>query len=362
MIVMVTNTIVPYCFDIVHIIGLPHNFSHRFRYRERWIKLPYETKKIKEQEGIIVLRNFETGDFIPTRYIRIENVLSVGDINYIEFRVGEYFPVRWRKIVSDRIKQTLKEGDYANEGGKPLECLLFETDADFIAEAMKKTAGDEQQKWGEILTEIGGLHCYKDFSFLKILHIRDSKERTAIAEEDETGKYSYALDPANLYFLDVIQHIPWGIDSSESIEAPYDVELKTETDEVVVLRKIQRVVGKYDLLRFIFKTTAGYSEKSTFLEVDNKQGGELAQYGLPALFLPVRIKPPGWMKAIFWGKIGLGALAVVTVIASAPLARMLSIGADWIRTIALLFLVFVSGKWEDLFVAFVKETKAERLN
>ena len=32
MIVMITNTIPPYCYDIPHIIGLPINFSHRFRH------------------------------------------------------------------------------------------------------------------------------------------------------------------------------------------------------------------------------------------------------------------------------------------------------------------------------------------
>jgi len=151
------------------------------------------------------------------------------------------------------------------------------------------------------------------------------------------------------------------MDKAEPIETPYNVELTAETDEVTVLRKVQRVVGKYDLLRFIFKTPTGYKSKNTFLEVENKQGGELAKFGLPALFLPMRIQPPRWMKAMLGVRIVLGILAIVALMASNPLERTLTLGADWIRAYALLLLVLVSGKWEDFVLALVKEAKGARL-
>lgn len=353
MIVMITNTIVPYCYDIAHILGLPSCLSHRFRYRAKWIKLSYEAKGIKNQDGLIVLRNFRSGNLMPIRYVRIQDVLTDGDINYIEFQLGNYFPVGSTQRARDEIAEVLWKKGFENKGGEELECLVF--DVSWRAKI------EENENWDAILREIGGIDCYKDFGFLKVLHVWESDGRSACVTLDETGKYSLALRPNTLYFLDVLQHVPWEIDKKESIDVPYDVELKTETDEVTILRKIQRVVGKYDLLRFIFKTPFGYSVKHTFLEIENKQSGELAKYRLPALFLPIRVEPPGWMKAVLYLRIALGVLAVVAVVGAEPLARKMGIGADWIRALSLLFLVLATGKWDEAVAGIVKETKEARL-
>lgn len=362
MLILITNTIVPYCYDIAHILSLPARLSHRFRYRANWIKLSFKIEHIKGKETLIVLRNFDTGEFFPIRYAQIEDVLKVGDINYIEFCLGSYFPIAQKEPVSQRIDASLGEKGFQNKGGKALDCLLFEIDGKKLGETRSEIKESEHEKWWEILGVIGELECYKDFSFLKILHVRDSDGDFSIITRDETGKHSFLLKPGCVYWLDVMQHIPWQIEKRESIELPYDVELKTETDEVTVLRKVQRVVGKYDLLRFIFKTPKGYAFKHTFLEVENKQRGELSKYGLPALFLPLRVQPPKWMKWMLRIRFTLGALAAVAMIGSRPLARALNVGPDWIWIIALLILVFVGGKWDDFLVSLVRGAKEAKLS
>ena len=354
---MITNTIVPYCYDIAHVLSLPTCFSHRFRYRAKWIKLSCKTEDIKDMDGLVVLRNFETGNFVPVRYIQIEDVLSVGDINYIEFKVKDYFPVTKMQSVSEGIRTILAQKGFESKGGHSLECLVLEIDSKVIGETAKETTVEEHEKWSEILQVIGEMDCYKDFGFLRVLHVRDSKRIPASAVQDETRKYSFILKPNHLYFLDVIQHIPWELEKTESIKVPYDVELKAETDEVVVLRRIQRVVGKYDLLRFIFKTPSGYTTKHSFLEVENKQGGEIAKYGLPALFLPIRIQPPKWLRGVLWSRICFGVLAVITIVVSERMARVIGVGSDWIRASALLVLVLATGKWDEFVLAFIKDTK-----
>lgn len=361
MIVMITNTIVPYCYDIAHVIGLPAHLSHRFRYLARWIKLDSKPIEMKGRDALIVLRNFATGELIPVRYVGVEDVLTVGEINYIEFRLAEYFTTTKGCIVSEKIKEQLVRKGFQNEAGKELECLVLEVRGKEIELSETEKTGKEHEKWSQILKGIGQLDCYKEFGFLKVHQLLDSTGTAAQTSQDETGKYSFALKPSCLYFLDIIQHVPWEIDKQESIETPYDVELKAEKDEVVILRKIQRVVGKYDLLRFIFKTPGGYTAKHTFLEVENKQGGESAKYGLPALFLPLVIRPPMWMRVLLTCKIVLGGIAVIAVIGSEVIAPLFSLGADWVRTIALLVLVMASGKWDEFVLAFVKEAKEARV-
>lgn len=362
MLIMITNTIAPYCYDIAHVLGLPTYLSHRFRYRANRVKLTCTIEHIIGKETLIVLRNFDTGDFFPIRYAEIEDVLKVGDINYIEFCLESYFPIAQMESVSQQIAAALGKKGFENKGGKDLDCLLFEIGGGKLGEARSKIKEREHEKWWDILRVIGDLECYKEFSFLKILHVRDSDGNSSMVTRDETGKHSFLLKPGCVYWLDVIQYIPWQIKKRESIESPYDVELKTETDQVTVLRKVQRVVGKYDLLRFIFKTPKGYAFKHTFLEVENKQRGELSKYGLPALFLPLRIQPPTWMKWILRIRFVLGALAAVAMIGSRPLARALNVGPDWIWIIALSILVLVSGKWDDFLVSLIRGAKEAKLS
>jgi len=359
MIVMITNTIPPYCYDIAYVLGLPANFSHRFRYHAKWMRLSCNVSDIKRQPALIVLRNEVTAGLTPVRYAQIEDVLPVGDINYIEFRLQCYFPVARIDSASTYLNNALETKGFVNKQGADLDCLVLEVDSGDLGDAGKEEKLNSHQMWSNLLGVIGQFNCYKDFSFLKVLHVRDSKGDNASAVPDETGKYSFALKPSHVYYLDLIQHIPWEMDKTESIETPYDVELKSETAEVAILRKIQRVVGKYDLLRFIFKTAPGESTKHTFVEVESKQGGELAKYGLPTLFLPLRIEAPQWMKAVVWIRRSLSVLAVVVIVVSNPLARWLGAEAEWVRDLALLLLVLSTGKWEEAMLAFLKETTKE---
>jgi hypothetical protein len=273
----------------------------------------------------------------------------------------DYFPTSLGTRISQNINDILISGGFDNTEKQPLECLVFEMDNNIFGDIDRKINAHKLTMWSSTLNAIGELECYKGFGFLKILHIRSSNESLALIEEDETKKCSYVLKPGTLYFLDVIQYVPWEIEKEESIESPYDVELKSESDEITLLRKLQRVVGKYDLLRFIFKTPSGYVAKNTFLEVENKQGGEKAKYGLPALFLPIRIQPPPVMRLLYVLRIILVALAIGVVFASKQLAKISIFEADFIRTLALVALVLLSMKWDDIPKELMKAMKDVKL-
>lgn len=357
MIILITNTIVPYCYDVAHVLGLPINLSHRFRYRDRWIKKISSVMDVKGQRALVVLRNSDTAELIPLRFVVIEDVLTVGDVNYIELRLQEYFPISLRVVTSQKINEVLTREGFENKSKQPLECLVFEVYEGIFGDVYAKLDAHKLEGWSEILGIIGEFECYKEFGFLNIIQIRTSDGSKALIEKDETGKFSYVLKPGTLYFLEVIQYVPWEIGKKESIESPYDVELKSESDEITLLRKIQRVVGKYDLLRFIFKTPSGYIAKNTFLEVENKQGGDISKYGLPALFLPIRIQPPPWLRFIYGAQIGVAALAMGVLFASDPLANYLNMEAGWIRALALLLIIVASKKWDEAIKEVVKGVK-----
>ena len=116
MLIMITNSISPYCYDIAHAIGLPTYFSYRFRYKSKLIHLPYSIQEIKNKEGLIVLRQFESGELIPLRYIKTEFVRSIGDINYIEFFVDKFINLIYKETIETIINKSLKEKSYDNIG------------------------------------------------------------------------------------------------------------------------------------------------------------------------------------------------------------------------------------------------------
>lgn len=358
---MITNTILPYCYDIAHVLSLPPNFSHRFRYHSKWIHPDCDINGLKGKETLLILRNRGTGELIPIRYAEVEDILTVGAIHYIEFRVSHYVSTADSVTVSQKVNQEFLNAGFHNKAGEDLNCLVLELDHKPLMNERGLSPETSRQAWGELLRQIGKLQCYKDYGFLKIIHVRNSKGSEAVARPDETGKYSYCLMPATLYYIDLIQQIPWELEQKESIEAPYDVELNAETDEIIVLRKLQRVVGKYDLLRFIFKTPSGHTRKHTFIEVQNKQGGEAAKYGLPALFLPIRVEPTTLTKFVLIGRLVIAGLAVAVLFGSESVATIFHIGPDWIRALALLTLVLATNKWDDFVGAFLDEAKEIKL-
>lgn len=362
MIVMVTNSIQPYCYDIAHVLGLPINFRHRFRYRDRWVVLSQTIESLKCRPALLVLRDHDTGKFIPIRFVIIENVIRIGDINYIDFRVQEYAPVETLGKISNEIEKWLATKNHKNPPGEGLSCLLFDAETIEAEGVGGNPKAEFYSEWSALLERLGKLEYYKDFGFLRIVQVIDSKREVATATCDATGEYSYKLRPDRLYFLEAIQHIPSNIEATESISKPYDVELKAETNEIDVLRRIQRVVGKYDLLRFIFKTPSGYKSRHSFLELESKQDEFSTKFRLLGLFVPVRIEAPWLIRGIRWIRRGLEGLAIVAIIGSNPLAIWLGAEAEWIRAIALIVLVAAAGKWEQFAMEFVKEGKGIRIS
>jgi hypothetical protein len=250
--------------------------------------------------------------------------------------------------------------------GAELECLVFTIDG-LPRDKVEVLDVESYRRWTAILREMGKLDCYRDFGFLRVLGVRDSEGAPAAASRDETGRHSYRLKPGGLYFLDVIQHIPWEIEKTEAIGEPYEAELKAETGEIAILRGLQRVVGKYDLLRFIFKTASGETRRQTFIEVESKQGGEAGRYGLRSVFLPVRIELPWLKKWMRTGRVVVGVCAILAALGPDLIVSMLQAtagtkpDAELVRAIALVVLVLVSGKFDEMVTELVKETKTIRL-
>src|SRR5690349_12187560 len=89
-VIIIVNSIAPYCYELNNILALPDNFVYRFRFRKskkgEWMPQIDNPKSLRDCDGLIVLREFQTtGQFIPIRKIHINKVSVIGDIVYIEY-------------------------------------------------------------------------------------------------------------------------------------------------------------------------------------------------------------------------------------------------------------------------------------
>lgn len=360
MIALITNTIVPYCYDVPHILALPENLSHRFRYEKRWIDEPENIEKIKGKSGLVILRIFDTGELIPIRYVQIEDVIPFGDTYYIELRVKKFFNLAQCETLNNTLKKTLAKKGIQNLPLKPLQPLIFEYEH-FEDESKKSQEITTYQKWDRIVKLLGEIGCYKDYSFFNIFSIKDSKEMSATISQDETGKHSLFLKPNCLYYLELIQKIPWEIDKDESIEHPFNVELSSEPDKFVLLNKNKRVVGKYDLLRFSFKTAPSLDDSYSFLEIKSFMENSSYEFELPSFFLPVVIQVPRWRRIVTRFQVGFLILFTSVFFMADLIGCKIQIESEYIRSFALLFLIIFSGKWNEMIKGLVKESKNIRI-
>ena len=332
---MMTSTISPYCFDIPHVLGLPTGISHRFRYREKWIEP--ELTDIEGSDALIILKHVDAAQkqtLIPICIVEIEGVITDIDITLFEFQFKSY------------VDPATCLSNLQAPAGK----LVFNEDIT----ANPKDGMEDSEHLNILLQALGKLECYKDFSFLRVLSVYDSKRRKVLPEKNGAGKFVYKFHPGNLYFLDVMQYIPWEIERTECITKSYNVELKTEENAIQLLRKVQRVVGKYDVLRFIFKIPNKYTTQSTYLElVDNQTEG--AGNRLPSLFLPVEVDLTRRMKIDAVLSFLLSLVAIYIIASPKTMEELSGFKADYWRAVATLFLILSTNSWNELFSSIVKE-------
>jgi len=343
-VVLVTNSVFPYCFDVATLLALPAGLRYRFRYLSKWIRLSAPVKSIEGLQAIIVLRRFVTAELVPVRWAVIDRVQSFGDIHYVEFVVGGYYSQPGRSGLVAAMTEAFDGLGVTNEPGKHLSALVFEIKC--LSPASGR-GSDDPAEWYEIVRAIGSEACYADFGFLRVARVETLTGRSAEVQVMKEGGRALSLRSGATYLLDVTQHTPWQVDETEAIRNPYDVVLRAEPGTVTVVRGRQRVVGKYDLLRFILKTPEGYRRRLSFLELVVKPG-ESSWKAIPSVLLSVTIAPTAWSRFFTWFRAGIGAAGFAGYIFAESLATRFGLGAEWVRGLGILVLVLATRSWAEV--------------
>ncbi|MBL7694656.1 MAG: hypothetical protein JNK91_07410 [Ferruginibacter sp.] len=287
-VIIIVNSIPPYCYELNNILSLPDNFSYRFRYQKtkqgNWmpeIQNPYDLKK---KHGLIVLRDFQTtAEFIPIRKIFIDNILVIGDIVYIEYLLKEKVELssdlteRDNQInqFNQRIVTDINLTKYPNTPLTDLKNLIFfGTDYSYDIQDNKYKGANEDKdsnKWGNIIETIGkykgvGLPVYNNNDFFKIIGIAD--ENGVFAKQKiKNSKAYYEIDNKKIYKIQFLQRTYTGRSNvgDSSVLTPRIVELATGNPEIIPIISQKDIMGKYDLLELTFKSNVTSPTLQSFL-------------------------------------------------------------------------------------------------
>jgi hypothetical protein len=210
-VIIIVNSIPPYCYELNNILSLPNNFTYRFRYQKtkqgNWmpeIENPYD---LKDKHGLIVLRDFQnTAEFIPVRKVFIYNIIIIGDIVYIEYSLED--KVEFSSDLKDRetqinlfnqrITTDINLIKYPNAPLTDLKNLIFfgtDYSYDIIDTKYKGAANDkDSNRWGNIIETIGnyktvGLTVYNNTDFLKIIGLQDENGKFAEIKSENNKAY-----------------------------------------------------------------------------------------------------------------------------------------------------------------------------
>lgn len=304
MIVLVTNSRKPYAYDIQQILGLPSHAEYRFRYDStKWIVEGLQKKNLKGHKALIVLRNYDTGQLHPCRYVEITEQTDVGHIRHFRFRLRGYVSEASSARIVKTLGNWLSENGLENASGNKFKAFVHENDS-----LKKEESGeDADSSWVAIVKDLKDISSYKDFGFLRIRSVTAASQ-ACFMSQTSSGEYSFQIQPGTTCVLDVAQYMPSQIGEG-GITHPYDVIMKVPT-ALNSIRDHQRVVGKYDLLKFVFDAPDASAGKSTEIAILAEQTGEAAEYGIHALFIPLEVERRHWFARVMAVAAGIALLVV----------------------------------------------------
>ena len=128
---------------------------------------------------------------------------------------------------------------------------------------------------------VAEVQIYLNVEFLKIVKLSSLDGNDSLVIR---GRYE--LQANTVYEMKVFQKIP---KYDEASIQPHDIVLTTLPTQITALRGKQRAVGKYDMLRFVFKVGDLIPGESSFLDISLLPKQEV-ESAIPSMYLPVAIK------------------------------------------------------------------------
>lgn len=308
--VFITNVKSPYMYDIKHILALLTGLPYRFRYREKWVdpKLQGQSDSLVGRELLLVARDVSSNRLYPLRWANITDLQIIGDIYYFEYEVAEIakYPDAPDAMQSclNRFNDTLSESyprlpAKVQEGREDTGLFAFECDIGPCG--VDKSEGPEDIAWARAVRAIAEVAEYEGEEFIKIAAV------AAIGGESSPVKDGHLLTNGNTsYQVRVLQYTP---NPGTAPVSAHEIVLSGPDEHIRPIRDRRRVVGKYDLLKFEFRTSDVRAKTKTYLTIKSAPDPDYEQRELD---LPLLLKPKhNWAHVLGLLLTGLGGIVLL---------------------------------------------------
>lgn len=338
----IINSISPYSWDINQILALPSGFSYRNRWKERWVDTALKDNiiQINNKRVLLILRDFENDSLIPVRWGKIQVADRIGDIFYFEYELEGLISYDKDKATRqgqiDAFNREFKERHKDSKRG-PKNDITPSVFLSGIGTTIREISGDDFGAWGNVVDAVGDVNIYVNAEFLKIV-----KLSTRNGNESKVDKGGYVLKANTVYEMKVFQKIA---NPKDSDITPHDIELKVLPSQITILRGQQRAVGKYDMLRFIFKVGDLNPGETSFLDLSLLPKPDTS--AIPSMYLPVVIQKQGRTIILRWA-----ITAVALLFTFEPDLFGLLPNSEITRNIALLVVIVSLIGWRRVLNSF----------
>jgi hypothetical protein len=384
--VIITNSVYPYHLHNVAVLSLPFSGTYHFRYEYRYLALtPGPLGSLIGKHGVVVLRDFNRGTFIPLREFRVLAVDDCGgfayfDLEFLHFvnyatSVSELGRTRHQleELRVERERYTAAIAPYVNAKGVEnipgyhLDKLVYrarEDNASKVAAtpieiAHAERGGDFTAAWLNVVNALGGLAIYEKACFYLIntaIELDTGKSAPTFRTSRRAG---LMLRTGSVYLVHIYQVTG---DRSVPPKPGFTMKMVGVNTHISVLRPEIRVDGAYDRLSFVVSVLPQPREKNqSELMVSCDQ--QMADPNDPTHSTPLHPTPlelqivwPRYARFMKWVGFPLVVLAGAALYLSANwIADTLGLhdsGKYFVQLVGLSLLAIGAGNWSFLTGSF----------
>ena len=354
-VVIVINCIRPYGIELNNVLGLPSGATYRCRYRRKWVKID-EPEAMAGQPGLVVARDFQSGQLLPMRRIQVSQVNEIGDIIYVEYTVNDLIAVphndESRRELVEQFDRVMQAGlDHPNPPEGDLEQLVFfgVDQAYIFDDAPGSAALTGVERWGNTLEILRPMQLFHNVDMLHVVRLLDEQDQSEAFTDGAFG-----LQPGAAYKLEVLQNTFASGTGDSSVQGHRSLELAVDAEDIRPIVLKLPVMGRYDVFRFRFRVSPDAGTKVTefFLRSDpavrdDGAGGTIGP--IPDVALPARITVPARTRTRRTILVALGALMLVLFFV--PAAARAIFPNDWQATVSdgalVVFILLSAGSVPD---------------
>jgi len=281
------------------VLAGPDSFTSRFRYQQKYAPTITDVTALAGKNGTVVLRDYATGDFMPIRLCRTSNVRLVGDIVFLTAIMGEIPAIgqgsrRDEQLHAFNDAVSAQLGNFENtKHGDLTNLILFEDGRVHRTVADWKIASTDDQlaSWGNCTIAMAEKFGLSAVDYYRIVYLQDAQGKDIQYKPDVKGG-GYRIRGTATYSLEVLQRVFTGKTGDSSIEDDRFMELTTNSDDLIVVRGRQAVLGKYDVLHFYIRQVGVTTQSFAQIFLSLTGGTRTALSRVSPLELSVVIRPP----------------------------------------------------------------------